>query len=83
MKDKTNIPALAVLILIFAFIICACSYKKEPQSEGKVLENSAFVVESGPEMIGRSSFWVVKHKESGQRFIHVSSNVGIYSEPLK
>lgn len=43
----------------------------------------AFVIESGPEIIGWSRAWVIKHKETGRRFILTESpQGGTDMEPL-
>lgn len=60
-----------------AIVCCAllglCSCGKGERERQIQLENPpnnvAFVIESGPDTIGRAQMFVIKHKETGQRFV--------------
>ena len=74
MESKKHISILAALILIFVFIICACSQQENIEKAEVRVENRAFVVESGPQKIGSGNIWKIKDKESGQTFVYVDGN---------
>jgi len=63
--------------------LCSCSDRQIPVKPPP--KESAFVIESGPDYIGWSSrTWVVKHKETSQRFVYTERVAGgICMTPLK
>jgi hypothetical protein len=71
-------------ICCLAIVLCSCS--PEPSEKIKSpLKDVAFVIESGPEDIGYSAFWVIRHKDTGALFVFVErgSGGGLFLAPLK
>jgi hypothetical protein len=81
---KTNSTRTRTVTTIAAACVCILLGACSPQPTPAQLENAAFKIESGPEEISSGvRLWVVKHKESGQRFVFAErSSGGIVLTPL-
>jgi len=84
MKSKTNIRTATALAVACSVLLGLCSCSNRPIQAETPLPDAAFVVESGPDEIGWSRMWVVRHKETGQRFVFTErASGGILLAPLK
>lgn len=84
MKYQTNIRTAAAMAVACSVFLGLCSCSDRPIQAETPPKDVAFLIESGPDEIGWSRMWVVKHKETGQRFVFTErSSGGIFLTPLK
>jgi hypothetical protein len=59
---KINIRKTTAIACFALLWLCSCGKDEKPVRD-------AFEIESGPEKVGWSHLWVIRHKETGERFV--------------
>lgn len=59
----------ATIFFVAALAGCAPTLPQEPPPS-----NQTFIVESSPDTVGLSQFYVIRHKVTGERFLYVQRN---------
>lgn len=79
MKIGKNSLSVIFVVSSLALVITSCHIDGRPRSSE--IEN--FTIESGPDKIGWSEIWVIRHNQSGERFLFSErSSGGLFIVPI-
>jgi len=83
-SDKTLIAIMTSVIFTIAVLISAgIHFVQRDRGGQREMTPPAFGAESGPYKVGSYRFWVIRHTDTGQRFVLVENGGSVALQPLK